>query len=957
MEESKVIWPGWEVVRKIGSGSFGAVYEIRRDMFGDVEKAALKMIHIPQNRDEIQELRSLGYDDASITTHFKGYLEDIVREYSLMNKMKGHTNVVYCDDIRYEQASDGIGWDIYIKMELLTPLMNDLSAVSTEDRVVKLGKDLCNALILCKDRNIVHRDIKPQNIFMSDTGDFKLGDFGVAKTVERTTGGTKIGTYKYMAPEVYNNQPYGHSSDIYALGLVLYWLLNEKRTPFLPMPPQIPTAAMEDNARLRRFSGEEIPAPLYGSEELQRIVLKACAFEPKDRYASASEMLADLKALRPSAATVATVRAVPAGAGTVTAATAKIPEPLQDEGTVNIFGGKAKSVTEEAPTEYIREEKTEYIREDKTEYIPRSAVPQEKPKKKKNWLFPVIAIVLVIAILLLLLRSCGDRGPADPTVPSGTTSGATTEPTTEPTEEPTEEPTMEPATEPTTAPTTEPATEPSTVPTTEPTTEPTAPPTVPPTEPPVTEAPKTAVPNVTGKAHANAKSELEKLGFTVELQYEKNDNVAEGNVIRQSPAAGTQLTAGSKVTLTVSSGRPTTAVANVVGKTKADAKSALEAQGFKVTFTEEYSATVAAGKVIRQTPEAGSGQFSGTVITVVISKGPILPGGVTLDKSSASLDIGATVQLKATVTPSDAHDKSVTWSSSNTSVATVSSSGLVTAKAPGTATITVKTNSGGKTATCTVTVKNPTIGSISNKSVFVGDTFYVSLPSVTPAWTSITAFKVESSNTSVVAVSIDSSNRIYVSCKTAGTATVTVSYTAGGTTVKTTFTVTVNTPKVTLSSYSGTLSWNINSNDDAPDLYMLNDHTPCWPAALPTATSNTGTGISWEVVSGEAFIQSKNLFVTNPAEKVVARAYFYYNGVKYYADYTNTLVLKKTTSASNYLRKGPGTDYGYYTSVPKGKTVTITEVRYDYSKRDSNGRHWAWGKVTYGGYTGWIVVY
>ena len=80
MEENKVIWPGWEVVRKIGSGSFGAVYEIRRDMFGDVEKAALKVIHIPQNRDEIQELRSLGYDDASITTHFKGYLEDIVKE-------------------------------------------------------------------------------------------------------------------------------------------------------------------------------------------------------------------------------------------------------------------------------------------------------------------------------------------------------------------------------------------------------------------------------------------------------------------------------------------------------------------------------------------------------------------------------------------------------------------------------------------------------------------------------------------------------------------------------------------------------------------------------------------------------------------------------------------------------------------------------------------------------------
>ena len=52
-----------------------------------------------------------------------------------------------------------------------------------------------------------------------------------------------------MAPEVYNNQPYGHSADIYSLGMVLYWLLNERRTPFLPLPPQVPTATDEEHAR------------------------------------------------------------------------------------------------------------------------------------------------------------------------------------------------------------------------------------------------------------------------------------------------------------------------------------------------------------------------------------------------------------------------------------------------------------------------------------------------------------------------------------------------------------------------------------------------------------------------------------------------------------------------------------------------------------------------------------
>ena len=182
-------------------------------------------------------------------------------------------------------------------MELLTPLMKAISANISEETVVKLGKDICKALVLCKKHEIIHRDIKPQNIFISFNGDYKLGDFGIAKTMEKTMGGTKIGTYKYMAPEVYNNQPYGSSADIYSLGLVLYWLLNDRRMPFLPLPPAKLKAGMEEEARQRRLMGETLPAPVHGSVELKRIVLKACAFDQKKRYSSAAQMLEDLNAL------------------------------------------------------------------------------------------------------------------------------------------------------------------------------------------------------------------------------------------------------------------------------------------------------------------------------------------------------------------------------------------------------------------------------------------------------------------------------------------------------------------------------------------------------------------------------------------------------------------------------------------------------------------------------------
>ena len=303
-------WPGWETVRKIGSGSFSTVYEIRRALpNGDIEKAALKVITIPQNESDIDELYSSGYDNASITAHFRNYLADIVNEYALMSKIKGHTNVVYCDDVRYIQHIDGFGWDIFIKMELLTPLAKVKDIDSVEDFSIRLGRDICSALTLCRKKNIIHRDIKPQNIFVSEDGNFKLGDFGIAKAVEKTTGGTKIGTYGYMAPEVYNNQPYGAAADIYSLGLVMYWLLNERRLPFLPLPPVVPKIAQSEEARNRRFAGEPLPAPKNGSQELKRIVLKACAFEPANRYYTAEEMLADLTAL--SKAPAASKQAVP----------------------------------------------------------------------------------------------------------------------------------------------------------------------------------------------------------------------------------------------------------------------------------------------------------------------------------------------------------------------------------------------------------------------------------------------------------------------------------------------------------------------------------------------------------------------------------------------------------------------------------------------------------------------
>ena len=303
--EKRAQWPGWETVRKIGSGSHGAVYEIQRTVLEHTERAALKIISVPRDDGDIEELISDGYDSNSITQRYESYLKKIVEEYTIMADMKGHPNIVYCDDVKCVRHEDGYGWDVLIKMELLTSLRDRLNEGAggeiSEGMVRKLAQDISNALAFCASRNLIHRDVKPQNIFVSADGTFKLGDFGVAKSTDRTVVlGTAAGTYKYMAPEVFNNQPYGAKADVYSFGLTLYYLLNERRLPFLPLPPEPVTAELEEQAQMNRMCGVPVPPPKNGSEELKQIVLRACEANA-DARCSAAEMHAMLTSPRKSA--------------------------------------------------------------------------------------------------------------------------------------------------------------------------------------------------------------------------------------------------------------------------------------------------------------------------------------------------------------------------------------------------------------------------------------------------------------------------------------------------------------------------------------------------------------------------------------------------------------------------------------------------------------------------------
>lgn len=316
-EIKQPIFGNWYIDEEIGSGSFGTVYKIKRETFGKLQYSAMKVIRIPQDKSEKIRLMSEGMDEESITGYFDQFVKDFSKEIELMAELQGNTNIVGYTDHIIEENEDGIGYTIYIRMEYLTPLDkylicdNAVKEMSLKE-IIKLGVDICKALEICATKNIIHRDIKPDNIFVSENGDFELGDFGIARQLESTQSGlSKKGTYTYMAPEIYNGQAYNSTVDIYSLGIVLYRLLNKNRAPFLPLAPQPIRYTDKENALISRMKGEPIPAIVGIDERLNEIVLKACAYNPKERYKTASEMKADLSALELDEANRESVSPVP----------------------------------------------------------------------------------------------------------------------------------------------------------------------------------------------------------------------------------------------------------------------------------------------------------------------------------------------------------------------------------------------------------------------------------------------------------------------------------------------------------------------------------------------------------------------------------------------------------------------------------------------------------------------
>ncbi len=465
-EIMKKIWPEWTIVEKIGEGAFATVYKaVRQDLIG-TSYAAIKMTKIPRDHNEIAELHAEGLKPSETYAYYQNVVKDYSAEIKLMASVKGYTNIVAIDDYRIYQPEGEMVWLIFIRMELLTPLVNHIALHGTNEKeIIKLGIDLCTALDVCRQYNIVHRDIKPENIFVNNYGYFKLGDFGVARNLEKITNGlSRKGTPNYMAPEVYKSimkeMDFASASkvDIYSLGMVLYWLSNGSKLPFIPLDKQLASPDDRKNAFIRRINGEPLPPPQRVSRGLQQIILKACSYEADNRYNSAAEMRADLIKLqsgaddKPSSAVEPSSNAIESAENHP-----DVTDPADLSGRLTI------SLDEKTKREHTADPEKETLEinrnlSDKT-LIVNDPDDHEKPHRTKlsKWLVIIPVCLLFIGLIFYGIHWYNNRQNEDLS-PSETIEGSETTPIQEstPTTEMTVAPTITPTTEPTAMPTSKP---------------------------------------------------------------------------------------------------------------------------------------------------------------------------------------------------------------------------------------------------------------------------------------------------------------------------------------------------------------------------------------------------------------------------------------------------------------------------------------------------------------------
>jgi beta-lactam-binding protein with PASTA domain len=568
----------YEVLSKLGSGGMADVF-LANDRLLD-RQVALKILSSRYANDE-------------------QFIERFRREASSAASLN-HPNIVQIYDRGEAEGTYYIAME-YLEGRSLKEIILKYAPLSPE-LVVSVSVQILEALRFAHRRDVIHRDIKPQNMIVDNEGRVKVTDFGIARAGSASTmteAGSIMGTAHYLSPEQAQGQPVEAASDLYSLGVVMF----EMATGNLPFDGDNPVALamrhVHDQPPHPRSIVPTIP------ENLDAVILHALGKLPTERYLTAQQFLEDLRSVQEG-------KEVKIPAAYVEQQTTRVMSAPSAAAAVGAAAGAGAMVAAQ-PTQVRRHDPAGIMNEPP---LP-SAYYDEPPRRRSGGVWPWILVLILIVALgagaYAMLSNWTSAGTEDLVVVPGVLglseadaaealemmdfeikvegeqASADVEEGLVARQEP-EEGTKQ--------------TRGSTVSVWLSSGE-----------------GAVEVPNVVGKTQVEATNELLALGLQVLPQEEPSADQPPGTVLRQDPGAGAEAKAGAKVTIVVATQANTVQVPRLIGRNQ-DAAIIL-VEGLGLTYkVEEVDSTEVGGTVVDQDPAEGAQVEPGAEVTIFVSNAP-----------------------------------------------------------------------------------------------------------------------------------------------------------------------------------------------------------------------------------------------------------------------------------------------------------------------------------------------
>lgn len=539
LTEGMYIADRYEILGKVGAGGMSDVYKAKDLTLG-------RFVAIKVLKAEFSE-------DINFVTKFRSEAQAAAG--------LEHPNIVNIYDVGSENGLHYIVME-YVEGITLKTYIEKKGQLSFKE-AVSIAIQVGRGIEAAHNKNIVHRDIKPQNIMISTEGKVKVTDFGIARAATSNTISSDVmGSVHYSSPEQARNGFVDGKSDIYSLGIVMYEMVTG-RVPF----DGDTTVAVA----IQHLQEEIVPPSVYAPNlpiSMEKIILKCTQKNPDRRYASMTALLADLRKALISPNEDFVVMVPLANQDKTRVIGADDLNQIKKQ-TANVYIDPASIKIQEPVVDDDDEDDDDDIEDEDGDINP-------KMEKAITIMGIAAGVVIIIIIIYLCITLAGG-------MKSNKNNSSNTETTKTETQTGDSQSTQ------------------------------------------IKDG--VVVPSLTGKTMDQAKQELNGTGLGIrQAGTASSDTVEKGQIISQDPQDGKTVEKNTTIEVIISSGSAGNSenavdIPNVVGQSETDASAALTAKGFNVTKTTSYSSSVAEGYVISQTPNGDTKGKEGDTITLEISLG------------------------------------------------------------------------------------------------------------------------------------------------------------------------------------------------------------------------------------------------------------------------------------------------------------------------------------------------